>query len=67
MTVAYPAGAASGNALDPRFGPLRETTPVCRIRLPYGDGDAWLVTRYDDVRRVLSDPRFSRAARRCRG
>jgi cytochrome P450 len=29
--------------------------------MPYG-GDAWLVTRYEQTRFVLSDPRFSRAA-----
>jgi cytochrome P450 RapN len=29
--------------------------------MPYG-GEAWLVTRYDDVRRVLTDRRFSRSA-----
>jgi cytochrome P450 len=29
--------------------------------MPYG-GDAWLVTRYEQARFVLSDPRFSRAA-----
>lgn len=34
---------------------------MVRIRLPYG-GDAWLVRRYDDVRAVYRDPRFSRAA-----
>ncbi|MFH8289474.1 cytochrome P450 [Streptomyces sp. NPDC018059] len=43
------------------FAALREREPICRVRLPYG-GPAWLVTRYDDVRTVLSDPRFSRAA-----
>ncbi|MFD7061132.1 cytochrome P450 [Streptomyces sp. NPDC059906] len=32
-----------------------------RVTMPYG-GDAWLVTRYEDVRTVLADPRFSRAA-----
>jgi biflaviolin synthase len=49
-------------ALD--FDPfLRESlleAPVSRIRVPHGDGDCWLVTRYDDVRFVTSDPRFSR-------
>ncbi|MET9858469.1 cytochrome P450 [Streptomyces smyrnaeus] len=39
------------NALD---------APVSRIRLPYGEGDCWLATRYDDVRFVTSDPRFTR-------
>ncbi|THA46494.1 cytochrome P450 [Streptomyces sp. A1136] len=38
---------------------LREM-PVSRIRLPHGEGDCWLVTGYDDVRFVTSDPRFSR-------
>ncbi|WP_282792474.1 cytochrome P450 [Streptomyces sp. CC224B] len=49
-------------ALD--FDPfLRESVdahPVRRIRLPHGEGDCWLVTRYDLVRSVTSDPRFSR-------
>ncbi|MEW2223098.1 cytochrome P450 [Streptomyces sp. NPDC006990] len=35
-------------------------SPPSRIRLPHGEGDCWLVTRYDDVRFVTSDPRFSR-------
>lgn len=38
---------------------LRTHEPVCRVRLPDGE-DAWLVTRYDDVRVLLADPRFSR-------
>ncbi|GFE23620.1 cytochrome P450 [Streptomyces nigrescens] len=37
---------------------LREQEPVAPVTFP--DGAAgWLVTRYDDVRTVLSDPRFS--------
>ncbi|MFC5657618.1 cytochrome P450 [Streptomyces nogalater] len=50
------------SALDPDpflDGVLRDE-PVTRIRLPYGEGWAWLVTRYEDVRFVTSDPRFSR-------
>jgi cytochrome P450 len=43
------------------FARLRQQEPVARIVMPTGD-PAWLVTRYDDVRLVLSDPRFSRAA-----
>jgi cytochrome P450 len=34
---------------------------VARVRLPFGE-DAWLATRYQDVKVVLGDPRFSRAA-----
>lgn len=30
--------------------------------MPYGEGDAWLVTRYEDVRTVTTDRRFSRNA-----
>jgi len=38
-------------------------TPVRKVRL-WDDSQAWLVTRYDDVRVVLSDPRFSADAQR---
>ncbi|MET9955505.1 cytochrome P450 [Streptomyces sp. NPDC006339] len=48
---------------DPLLLELLHEEPVARIRLPFGaDHDAWLVTRYDDVRAVTSDPRFSRTA-----
>ncbi|SFQ71207.1 hypothetical protein SAMN05421854_120102 [Amycolatopsis rubida] len=33
---------------------------MIRIKLPYGE-PAWLATRYDDVRMVFGDRRFSRA------
>ncbi|MBM4821468.1 MULTISPECIES: cytochrome P450 [Streptomyces] len=39
----------------------RDEAPVSQIRLANG-ATAWLVTRHDDVRTVLTDPRFSRAA-----
>jgi nocardicin N-oxygenase len=57
----YPFPAARGRASDPAFAELRAEQPLSRIRLPYG-GEAWLAVRYGDVRFVLSDPRFSRAA-----
>jgi cytochrome P450 len=41
------------------FGELCRDEPVSRVQLPYGD-EAWLATRYDDIRFVMSDPRFSR-------
>jgi cytochrome P450 len=47
--------------IDPRYPQLRRESPVIRVHLPSGD-EAWLVTRYDDACRVLSDPRFSRTA-----
>lgn len=48
-------------ALEPpaEWARLREQCPVTRVALPSGD-EAALVTRYADVRTVLSDPRFTR-------
>ncbi|MBB4893187.1 cytochrome P450 [Streptomyces olivoverticillatus] len=40
------------------YARLREAGPVHRITGP-GGAPAWLVTRYDDVRRALADPRLS--------
>jgi cytochrome P450 len=37
---------------------LRADRPVSRLAFP-GGGEGWLVTRADEVRRVLIDPRFS--------
>ncbi|GAB2660147.1 cytochrome P450 [Nocardia goodfellowii] len=56
----YPFGEPVRLDIDPLLARLRRTEPVARIQLPYG-GEGWLVTRYDDVRLVLADPRFSRA------
>lgn len=49
-----------GCPFDPpaEFRGLRADEPISRVRL--WDGKiAWLVTRFDDVREVLADPRFS--------
>jgi len=40
------------------YGLLRAEQPVRRVRLPSGM-HSWLLTRYEDVRSVLDDPRFS--------
>ena len=62
MTVLqYPFRPTEGLVPHPRYAQLREEGAPVRIRMPYG-GEAWLVTRYADVRAVLADPRFSRAA-----
>ncbi|MFJ3217564.1 cytochrome P450 [Kitasatospora sp. NPDC086801] len=45
---------------EPRYAALRRDEPVVRIALPFG-GEGWLVTRHEDVKAVLSDPRFCRA------
>jgi len=47
--------------VPPRFAEVRRDQPLSRIRMPYGQGEAWLASRYQDVRTVNSDPRFSRA------
>ncbi len=57
----YPFSPPDRLDLDPTYAYLREHEPLCRIALPYGE-HAWLVTRHDDARTVLGDPRFSRAA-----
>ncbi|MEU2395427.1 cytochrome P450 [Streptomyces sp. NPDC007369] len=51
-----------GLEFDPFLTRMLHEEPVGRIRLPNGDGHAWLVTRHADVRLVSADPRFSRRA-----
>ncbi|TMR94144.1 cytochrome P450 [Nonomuraea basaltis] len=48
-------------ALDPpaEWAELRGTCPVAHVKLPSGD-QATLLTRYEDVKQVLADPRFTR-------
>ncbi|GAA1612652.1 cytochrome P450 [Saccharothrix algeriensis] len=58
---AYPFGDPDRLNLDPMYAELRRDEPLTRVRLPFGE-EAWLATRYDDVRMVLGDARFSRAA-----
>lgn len=58
---AYPFSSPDRLNLDPFYAQLRKREPLIRVRLPYGE-QAWLATRYADVRTVLGDPRFSRAA-----
>src|SRR5690606_22333718 len=42
----------------PELAQMRANEPLARVRLWTGQ-DAWVVTRYDDVRRLLTDPRVS--------
>lgn len=57
-----PFDFAEGLEFDPSLQRLLDEEPVSRIRLPYGEADAWLFTRYDDVKAVTTDRRLSRAA-----
>ena len=55
----YPFGPPDGLKMNPNYAQLR-AEPLVKVEMPYG-GDAWLATRYEDVKIVLADPRFSRA------
>ncbi|MEV4315070.1 cytochrome P450 [Actinocrispum sp. NPDC049592] len=56
----YPFGPIRGLVIDPMYFWLQEHEPLARVQLPYGE-PGWLLTRYDDVRTALGDPRFSLA------
>lgn len=58
MPATYPFTAEKLD-LSPLYSALRKEQPLSRVQLPYGE-PAWLATRYEDARLVLSDPRFSR-------
>ncbi|MFF5979744.1 cytochrome P450 [Streptomyces olindensis] len=57
----WPALDLEGTEFDPVLAELMREGPLTRIRLPYGEGWAWLATRHDDVKVITNDPRFSRA------
>lgn len=57
MTFPFPPGRHGG--VPDRYAELAATQPVARVPLACGT-HIWLVTRYADVLRVLTDPVFSR-------
>jgi cytochrome P450 len=59
--IDYPFGDYDRLNVDSEQAGLGDGQPLVRVRLPYG-GEAWLARRYEDVKVVLADPRFSRAA-----
>ncbi|MFF0344194.1 cytochrome P450 [Kribbella sp. NPDC004875] len=59
--VDYPLPPVDAIEPPPEWEELRRQCPVAHVRLPSGD-QAALLTRYDDVRQVLSDARFARTA-----
>ncbi|MEV5609119.1 cytochrome P450 [Streptomyces sp. NPDC052225] len=59
--LSYPFPRPSAVEIPRVYGELREQCPVAHVRLPSGD-TGYVVTRYDDVRTVLADGVFSRAA-----
>jgi cytochrome P450 len=51
----------STNCLEPpaEYARLRADEPLVKVVMPSGD-EAWLASRYADIRAVYTDPRFSR-------
>ncbi|MFC0628464.1 cytochrome P450 [Kribbella deserti] len=56
----FPLGRPSGCPFDPAtaYSQLRDEAPLTKVATPAGV-DAWLVSRYDDVRTALRDRRLS--------
>ncbi|UUU26012.1 cytochrome P450 [Streptomyces sp. DSM 40750] len=48
---------------SPEYAKWRAEEPIRRVTI-WGDNSPWLVTRYEDARAVLADPRFSADATR---
>ncbi|WP_310725160.1 cytochrome P450 [Streptomyces sp. N2A] len=63
--LVVPVGRGDGCPFDPpaRVERVRREQPVVRARL-WDGSSCWLVTRHQDVRAVLGDPRFSADATR---
>jgi cytochrome P450 len=56
-TLTYPLPCPAALEPPPAWARLRRECPVARVTLPSGD-EAKLITRYEDVRALLSDTRF---------
>ncbi|MGW7683484.1 cytochrome P450 [Kribbella sp. NPDC054772] len=58
-TPVYPMARATGCPFDPppQLRELQEEAPLVKVQV--FDSTAWLVTRYDDQRKLLADPRVS--------
>jgi len=62
MTATLPTALFSSEYYQdpyPTIAWLRENSPVHQFQFPIGNVPMWMVTRYDDVRNVLGDDRFS--------
>jgi cytochrome P450 len=55
---AFPAARTCPFDPPPEYRELREEAPISRVNLPDGT-QAWVITRHEDVRAALTDPRFS--------
>jgi len=59
LPLRYPFPLGDDGALPPLTAWAQRARPVCPVRLPSGI-TAWMMTRKDDVARMLADNRFSR-------
>src|SRR4051794_36699030 len=59
-TPSYPFEVTDPFELPKEFAVARSGDPVTRVRIAATGDEVWLVTRYDDIRDVLADQRFSR-------
>ncbi|HWO59689.1 MAG TPA: cytochrome P450 [Umezawaea sp.] len=57
--VTYPFSEPERLEVDPNYAVTQNGAGLTRVQLPYGT-PAYIATRYEDVKSVLSDPRFSR-------
>lgn len=57
----YPFHRPSAIEIPPVYAELRRDEPVAKVVLPSGDV-GYVVSRHEDAKLVLADPRFSRAA-----
>ncbi|TLS48046.1 cytochrome P450 [Streptomyces montanus] len=59
QVLSYPLSSRTALGPPEEWRQLRQQCPVARVTLPSGD-EASLLTRFEDVKQVLSDPRFGR-------
>jgi cytochrome P450 len=58
-TPAFPMARDDLFAPPEEYARLREDQPVCPVHMSVSGRPAWLVTRYEDVKAILADPRTS--------
>ncbi len=58
--LTYPFGDYDRLSVHPKYKELRKQDGLGCIQPPFGN-ETWIATRYEDIKTVLIDPRFSRA------
>ena len=60
----FPVTRGCPFAVPAEYEQLREEAPISRVQLAGGGGPAWWVSRWEEARTILADPRFSADRRR---